>query len=78
MITLYLKGGMQAAEKFLKGINLFAYATSLGDCKSLIENKVLMFHENPAEERRNLLRLSVGIETQSDLIADVKQALAKV
>lgn len=72
MISLFLKGGMPAAERFLHAIKLFATATSLGDCKSLVENKVIMFHEEVPESRRNLIRLSVGIETQSDLIEDIR------
>ena len=63
MISLFLKGGMKAVEKFLGSVKLFAVATSLGDCKSLIENKVIMYHETVPESRRNLIRLSVGIET---------------
>ena len=78
MISVFLKGGMKSVEKFLCSVKLFAVATSLGDCKSLVENKVAMFHETVPESRRNLVRLSVGIETQSDLIADIKQALSKV
>ena len=78
MISVFLKGGMKSVEKFISSVKLFAVATSLGDCKSLVENKVFMYHETVPESRRNLIRLSVGIETLADLLADIKQALAKV
>ena len=85
MISFYMKGGIKHAERFLTSLNLFTLAESLGGVESLAENPALMTHFSVPKEQRQLLgiednfvRLSVGIETEADLVADIKQALAKV
>ena len=85
MISFYLKGNVKHAEKFLKNLKLFSLAESLGGVESLAENPALMTHASlPAAHRKllgiedNFVRLSVGIETEEDLVADIKQALAKL
>ncbi len=82
MISFYVKGGIKHAERFLKGLKLFTLAESLGGVESLAENPALMTHGSvPADHRKllgiedNFIRLSVGIETEADLVADIKQAL---
>ncbi len=82
MISFYVKGGIKHAERFLKGLKLFTLAESLGGVESLAENPALMTHGSvPAAHRKllgiedNFVRLSVGIETEADLVADIKQAL---
>ena len=84
MISFYIKGGIQQAENFLKSLRIFTLAESLGGAESLAENPALMTHGSvPAEKRKelgiedNFIRLSVGIETEADLLEDVSQALAK-
>jgi len=79
MISFYVKGGIAHAERFLKGLSLFALAESLGGVESLAENPALMTHGSvPAEHRKllgiedNFIRLSIGIENQDDLIKDIK------
>ncbi|MBV6506094.1 MAG: Cystathionine beta-lyase [Syntrophorhabdaceae bacterium] len=74
-----------AAKKFLTGIQLFTLAESLGGVESLICHPTSMTHASvPPEERRRiglsdgLVRLAVGIEDVEDLIADLKQGLAKL
>jgi cystathionine gamma-lyase len=64
---------------------MFALAESLGGVESLIEHPAIMTHASvPAESRKalgisdNLVRLSVGIEHQQDLINDLEKALAHV
>ena len=83
MITIYIKGGLEASRKMLEKTHLFACAESLGGVESLIEHPAIMTHASvPAEHRAklgitdNLIRLSVGIEGVDDLIADLDQALA--
>ena len=85
MVSLYVKGGIKHAERFLKSVHLFTLAESLGGVESLIENPALMTHGSvPAAHRKllgiedNFIRVSVGIENEADLIADLKSALAKV
>ena len=82
MITFYIKGGLSAARSFLEKVQVFALAESLGGVESLIEHPGIMTHASvPAEMRKqlgiedNLIRLSVGVEEISDLIADLEHAL---
>ena len=84
MISFYIKGGVKNAEKFLKALKVFTLAESLGGVESLAENPALMTHGSvPAAHRKllgieeNFIRLSVGIETEKDLVHDIEQALAK-
>lgn len=85
MISFYVKGGIKQASNFLKGLKVFTLAESLGGVESLAECPVVMTHGSvPAEHRKllgiedNFIRLSVGIETEADLLADIKQALDKM
>jgi cystathionine gamma-lyase len=84
MISFYIKGGIKQAENFLKALKLFTLGESLGGVESLAENPALMTHFSvpPAMRKQlgiddNFIRLSVGIETEADLLEDVLQALAK-
>ena len=83
MITIFLKGGLDAARTMLERVELFALAESLGGAESLIEHPAIMTHASvPADHRAklgiddSLVRLSVGIEDVDDLIADLDRALA--
>lgn len=85
MITFFIKGGFDAAKKFLESVQVFALAESLGGVESLIEHPAIMTHASvPAEQRKilgiddSLIRLSVGIEDCDDLLADLKQAFAQI
>ncbi|GKY99217.1 hypothetical protein MPSEU_000877100 [Mayamaea pseudoterrestris] len=84
MITFFVKGGRAEAELFLTNLRVFALAESLGAVESLAESPSLMTHASVPDDQRVLLgiddaliRLSVGIESCSDLIQDLHQALAK-
>jgi cystathionine gamma-lyase len=83
MLSFELKGGLHGAKRFLSRLKIFALAESLGGVESLVDHPALMTHASvPAAERNRLgiggglVRLSVGIEDSTDLVADVKQALA--
>ena len=85
MIAAYVAGGLPQARRLLENVEVFALAESLGGVESLIEHPALMTHASlPAEKRAaldigdNLVRLSVGIESQADLIRDLDRALDKV
>ncbi|MEP6881069.1 MAG: PLP-dependent transferase, partial [Dokdonella sp.] len=56
-------------------LKVFTNATSLGGCESLIEHRASVEGAKPVSPD-NLLRLSIGLEHQDDLIADLAQALA--
>jgi cystathionine gamma-lyase len=82
MVTIELEGGLAEARRFLERVELFALAESLGGVESLIEHPAIMTHASLPPERRaalgigdSLVRLSVGIEDEADLIADLDQAL---
>lgn len=82
MISVELKGGLEAARRFLERCELFALAESLGGVESLIEHPAIMTHASVPPDRRAALgisdalcRLSVGIEDFEDLRADLDQAL---
>ena len=83
MISAEIKGGLDAAKRFLGRTELFSLAESLGGVESLIEHPGIMTHASvPAEVRAQLgigdglVRLSVGIEDVNDLIADLEEALS--
>ncbi len=82
MMTFEIKGGLEAARKFLQTVKVFACAESLGGVESLIEHPAIMTHASVPKENREklgisdgLIRLSVGIEDAADLIDDLRQAL---
>jgi cystathionine gamma-lyase len=82
MITFYCKGGLKEASVILENLRVFALAESLGAVESLAESPSLMTHASVPPEQRALLgiddtliRLSVGIESCKDLIADLNHAL---
>ena len=82
MISMVLKGGKEAAERLLSRTSFFACAESLGGVESLIEVPAIMTHAAvPVEHREalgikdGLIRLSVGIEHEADLLDDLKIAL---
>lgn len=82
MVTIYLKGGLEASRRMLEHVRIFGLAESLGGVESLIEHPAIMTHASVPPEQRvklgisdGLVRLSVGIEDVDDLIADLEQAL---
>ncbi len=81
MISLVLKGGEPAARRLAECTRLFALAESLGGVESLIELPAAMTHastaDSPLAVDAGLVRLSVGLEHQDDLIEDLEQALQR-
>ena len=75
MLSIELRGGREAALAATGKLRLFANATSLGGCESLVEHRASVEGTNPTSPQ-NLLRISVGLEHADDLIADLRQALA--
>jgi cystathionine gamma-synthase len=80
MVSFTLRGGEEAAMRVAAGTELFTLAESLGAVESLIEHPGKMTHSSaagsPLEVPPSLIRLSVGIESAADLVADLEQALA--
>jgi cystathionine beta-lyase/cystathionine gamma-synthase len=84
MMAIELKGGGAATLRFVKKLQLFTYAASLGGVDSLVIEPRYSSHEHmSAEDREKIgipdgfLRMSIGIENAEDLIADIEQALQK-
>ncbi|MBF0330785.1 MAG: cystathionine gamma-synthase [Candidatus Omnitrophica bacterium] len=82
MISIELKGGLKAVERFVKVLKIFRLGESLGGVESLMTYPAKMSHGSvPREERLargitdDFLRISVGIEDKEDLRADLAAAL---
>jgi len=81
MVSLVLEGGRPAAAAFLESLRLFDHAVSLGDVASLACHPASTTHQLLPKELleaegvvEGLVRLSVGVEEESDLVADVVRA----
>ncbi|KAF8810390.1 hypothetical protein BYT27DRAFT_7186614 [Phlegmacium glaucopus] len=82
MVSFRIRGGISEADRFLTSMRLFTLAESLGGVESLAEHPAQMTHGSIPEEEReilgigeNLIRLSVGVEEEEDLVEDVLQAI---
>jgi cystathionine gamma-synthase len=74
MLSIRVAGGVEQAKAVLAAVRVFKRATSLGGVESLIEHRSSM--EGPSSPvPDDLLRLSIGIEAPSDLVADLEAAL---
>ncbi len=85
MVSAVLDTDLAGTRRFLEACRLFALAESLGGVESLIEHPAIMTHASvPADVREglgisdSLVRLSVGIEDEADLIAELDTALAAI
>ena len=81
MISFVLKGGLDEARRFLSACQIFTLAESLGGVESLIEHPAIMTHASVPPDRRaalgivdGFIRLSIGIEDESDLKGDLERA----
>lgn len=83
VFTFGVKGGYEAGSKLVEGCELFSHLANLGDTRSLILHPASTTHRQLTEEQQvsagagpDVLRISIGLETAKDLIADLEQALA--
>jgi cystathionine gamma-lyase len=84
MVSIFIKGGLDAAKRFCERTELFALAESLGGVESLVNHPAIMTHASIPAERRaalgiadNLVRLSVGVENVEDLRDELAGILGK-
>ena len=77
-----IKGGRDAGIKLINSVKLFSHLANIGDAKSLIIHPASTTHQQLSPEEQNAtgvtddyVRLSVGLETLEDIIADLEQAL---
>jgi O-acetylhomoserine (thiol)-lyase len=85
VFTFGLKGGYEAGIKLVSNVKLFSHLANIGDTRSLIIHPASTTHRQLGDEQRvragagpDVVRLSIGLEDVSDLIADLDQALAAV
>ena len=82
VFTFGVRGGYEAGIKLVEGVRLFSHLANIGDTRSLILHPASTTHRQLSDEQRlaagagpDVIRLSVGLETAEDLIADLDQAL---
>jgi O-acetylhomoserine (thiol)-lyase len=85
VFTFGLTGGYPAGIKLVESVELFSHLANIGDTKSLIIHPASTTHRQLSDEQKtaagagpDVVRLSVGIESVEDIIADLEQALAKI
>jgi O-acetylhomoserine (thiol)-lyase len=84
MVVFGIKGGAEAGRKFIDRLRLFSHLANVGDAKSLAIHPATTTHSQLDEAAQRaggitpeLIRLSIGLEHASDLLADLDQALAQ-
>lgn len=85
VFTFGVKGGYDAGLTVVDEVNMFSHLANIGDTRSLILHPASTTHRQLTEEQQigagagpDVVRLSVGIESVNDIIADLDQALAKI
>lgn len=83
LMSIELSGGFEAAVRFMDRLKVCTNAVSLGTCDTLVSHPASTTHVGVPREHRiasgisdGLIRISIGIETEADLIQDFEQALA--
>jgi O-acetylhomoserine (thiol)-lyase len=84
LFTFSLKGGFEAGKKLVDSVEMISLIANLGDVRTLIAHPASMMHAQlkPEDQTKagagpEIIRLSVGIEDEVDIINDLKQALDK-
>jgi len=82
IVAFGIKGGREAGQRFIDGLQLFSHVANVGDAKSLAIHPASTTHSQLSEEemarsgvRADMVRLSVGLEDSEDLFWDLDQAL---
>ncbi|MCU0908515.1 MAG: aminotransferase class I/II-fold pyridoxal phosphate-dependent enzyme [Rhodobacteraceae bacterium] len=82
VLSIDIAGGKDAAFRFLNALRVFTISNNLGDAKSIVTHPATTTHQRLPEDQKahlgitpGLVRLSVGLEDDGDLLADVMQAL---
>ena len=84
MVGFGVQGGMAAGRRFIEALQLFSHLANIGDARSLAIHPASTTHQQlTAEEQAqagvtpDFVRLSIGIESLSDILADLDQALTQ-
>ena len=82
IFTFGVKGGLEAGKKFIEKLEIFSHLANVADAKSLVIHPASTTHAQLSESAQknagvtaDMIRMSVGIESVKDLIADIEQAL---
>jgi O-acetylhomoserine (thiol)-lyase len=83
ILTFQIKGGQEAAKRFIDSLKLFSLLANVGDAKSLVIHPATTTHQQLSEAERlesgvdaSTVRLSIGIEDENDIVEDLEQALS--
>jgi O-acetylhomoserine (thiol)-lyase len=83
VLAFNIKGGVEAGQKFVAGLNLHSHVANIGDVRSLVIHPASTTHSqlSPEEQKSTgvfpgLVRLSVGLETIDDILADLEAGFA--
>ena len=84
VFTFGVRGGYEAGKRLVESVRLFSHLANIGDTRSLILHPASTTHRQLSDEQRaasgagdDVIRLSIGLETAADLIADLDQALER-
>jgi cystathionine gamma-synthase len=82
MLSFEIAGGVDAVRRFLEAVEIFTLAESLGGIESLVSHPATMTHASMSQDARlaagisdSLVRLSIGLENEADLLADLAYGL---
>ena len=85
MVSYDLRGGGEAASQFARALDMIKFAPSLGEARTTISHPAKTSHRSLSEDERaqsgisdGLIRMSCGLESPEDIIADLEQALERV
>jgi O-acetylhomoserine (thiol)-lyase len=83
IVSFEIKGGVKSGSKFVDGLSVFSHVANIGDVRSLVIHPASTTHSQLSPEQQltasvtpGLIRLSVGLESVDDLIADLEAAFA--
>ena len=84
IVVLVVKGGLTAGRRFLDGVTLCSHSPNLGDTRTIVTHPASTTHSKLTPEERaavgitdGLVRISVGLEHVSDIVADIEQSLER-
>ena len=82
MLSFEIAGDASFVQRFVEAVRIFSLAESLGGIESLVSHSATMTHASMSSDARlaagisdRLIRLSIGLENEADLLADLNQAL---
>jgi O-acetylhomoserine (thiol)-lyase len=85
ILSFELEGGVEKGSKFVESLKLFSHVANIGDVRSLVIHPASTTHSQLSPEQQlsagvtpGLVRLSVGLESIEDIIADLKSGLEAV